>query len=171
MSDTSYTEAKADDICEWVARGRSLVSYCKRKGSPSYRTVMRWLKEQPAFQHDYAVAHDHQADYYAEEIIDIADKARMGKKTTRRGTEVETVTGDMVERSRLQIDARKWRAAKLRPKKYGDKLELGGVVGVAQAPTELSDEDLQDIINGRKAGAQSSAEDQLKRFGPNAADG
>jgi hypothetical protein len=35
-------------------------------------------------------------------------------------------TGDMVERSRLQIDSRKWLAAKLAPKKYGDKLELAG---------------------------------------------
>lgn len=40
--------------------------------------------------------------------------------------ETKTVSGDMVERSRLQIDARKWLASKLAPKKYGDKLELAG---------------------------------------------
>lgn len=159
MSKTEYTEAEADRICEWVAQGRSLVSFCKKTGTPSYRTVMNWLKEQPIFQDAYRTAHAHQADYLAEQILDIADKARMGKKTTKRGDDTtETVTGDMVERSRLQIDARKWYASKLAPKKYGDKIELGGVVGVAQAPTDLSDQDLQDIINGRKAKQTDAAD-------------
>lgn len=40
--------------------------------------------------------------------------------------ETKTITADMVERSRLQIDARKWAAAKGAPKKYGDRLELAG---------------------------------------------
>jgi hypothetical protein len=29
----------------------------------------------------------------------------------------------MIERARLKVDARKWVAAKLKPKKYGDKLQ------------------------------------------------
>jgi hypothetical protein len=29
-----------------------------------------------------------------------------------------------VARSKLQIDARKWKASKLAPKKYGDKMDL-----------------------------------------------
>ena len=31
--------------------------------------------------------------------------------------------GDMVDRSRLMVNARKWPASKLAPKKYGDKVE------------------------------------------------
>jgi hypothetical protein len=148
---TSYTEEQAAAICDWIAGGRSLVSYCKRKGTPNYRTVTRWLKEQPAFQADYRLAHEHQAAYLAEEILDLSDKQRLTKVSSKySGGEVVVVTKDNVERTRLQIDARKWYAAKLAPKKYGDKLELGGVVGVAQAPTELSDEDLVAIMNGRK---------------------
>lgn len=148
---TEYTDEIAAKICEWIAGGRSLVSFCKKKGSPHYRTVTKWLKQQPAFQADYRTAHQHQAEYLAEEIIDLADKQRLTKITTKRaGGEVDTVTKDNVERTRLQIDSRKWYAAKLAPKKYGDKLELGGVVGVAQAPTELSDEDLVAIMQGRK---------------------
>lgn len=40
--------------------------------------------------------------------------------------ETKTVTGDTVERSRLQVEARKWYASKVMPKKYGDRLELAG---------------------------------------------
>lgn len=32
----------------------------------------------------------------------------------------------MVDRARLQIDARKWLAGKMSPKKYGDKVAVGG---------------------------------------------
>ena len=32
----------------------------------------------------------------------------------------------MIEHRRLQVDARKWAAGKLAPKKYGDKLAVGG---------------------------------------------
>lgn len=40
--------------------------------------------------------------------------------------ETEVLTADMVERSKLQIDARKWRLSKMLPKRYGDRLELAG---------------------------------------------
>jgi hypothetical protein len=40
--------------------------------------------------------------------------------------ETETVTGDMVERSRLQVDTRKWYLSKLAPKRYGEKPEESG---------------------------------------------
>jgi hypothetical protein len=62
----------------------------------------------------------------ADQIREIADTCRMGTKTTIKATGTEVTTGDMVDRSRLQIDARKWLASKLAPKKYGDKLELAG---------------------------------------------
>jgi len=42
--------------------------------------------------------------------------------------EVKVVTGDMVERSRLQIDTRKWLLSKLRPDKYGDRLNIDATV-------------------------------------------
>jgi hypothetical protein len=56
-----------------------------------------------------------------------ADKSDMCEgATAQRVYEEKISTGDMVERTRLQIDARKWLAAKLSPRKYGDKLELAG---------------------------------------------
>jgi hypothetical protein len=44
--------------------------------------------------------------------------------TAQRVYEEKTVTGDMVERAKLQLDARKWLLSKLRPDKYGDRLAV-----------------------------------------------
>lgn len=38
--------------------------------------------------------------------------------------EDEKYNGDAVQRSKLRVDARKWVAAKLKPKKYGDKIDV-----------------------------------------------
>jgi hypothetical protein len=40
--------------------------------------------------------------------------------------EEKTTTGDMIERARLQVDARKWLLSKMRPDKYGDRTVLAG---------------------------------------------
>lgn len=104
-----YSEQIAHDVCEHIAKGGSLVSYCKREDTPSYTSIMKWMGMYPDFAEKYARAREAQADVLAEEIIDIADSKR-----------------DDPQRSRLMMDARKWYAGKLRPKKYGDSMNIGG---------------------------------------------
>jgi len=110
----------------------------------------------------YTRAREIQAEFYAAEIAEIADKCRLGQKVEEkhvgwrcpacskdarwRGTkwihsgdgtdlcvakaekvvEVKTITGDMIERAKLQVDTRKWLLSKMAPKRYGDRLELAG---------------------------------------------
>lgn len=107
---TDYTKDMADKICEKIANGRSLRSICAEDGMPPMKTIYRWLEANEEFRHQYARARDKQADYFAEEIIEIADNA-----------EAESAA---VSKAKLQIDARKWAASKIAPKKYGDKTEL-----------------------------------------------
>jgi hypothetical protein len=134
-----YTPELADEICDRIANGKSLVTICKQKGMPKYSTITGWLADKPEFSEKYARAREAQADYLAEQILELADKSRKGKKTESKlveikdadgklttAPEIKTITGDMVERSRLQIDARKWYASKLAPKKYGDTLKHTG---------------------------------------------
>ena len=64
----------------------------------------------PEFSEQYARAREVQADVLADEVIEIAD------------TEPDP------NRARVMIDARKWLAGKLRPKKYGDHLKLDHTV-------------------------------------------
>ncbi|MGN7038656.1 hypothetical protein [Neisseria sp. P0003.S003] len=107
---TDYTKDMADKICEKIANGRSLRSICAEDGMPPMKTIYRWLEANEEFRHQYARARDKQADYFAEEIIEIADSA-----------EAESAA---VSKAKLQIDARKWAASKIAPKKYGDKQEI-----------------------------------------------
>jgi hypothetical protein len=68
----------------------------------------------------------------AEETLDIADDGRndwMERNDPKnQGYEFN---GEHVQRSRLRVDARKWFAAKVAPKKYGEKVqqELSGPDG------------------------------------------
>lgn len=107
---TDYTKDMADEICEKISGGLSLRAICAEAGMPARGTVYRWLIENADFQDQYARAREKQADYFAEEIIEIADSA-----------EAESAA---VSKAKLQIDARKWAASKIAPKKYGDKQEI-----------------------------------------------
>ena len=135
----------ADDICQRLAEGESLLQICRLPGYPRRATVMRWLlNDDPAydaFRDSYARAREMQAEVLADETIDIAD----GTKRVRKSHVA-------IESARLRIDARKWLAAKLRPKKYGDKITHDGTLEVRRDAKELTDDELAALV----AGASSS---------------
>lgn len=98
---------------------------------PNQATVFRWLSGNDALGEQYARAREAQADTIFDEILAIADTPMIGKKCKiKEDGSVEVTEGDMIEHRRLQVDARKWMAGKLRPKVYGDKLDLNHSGGV-----------------------------------------
>ena len=124
---TDFNTEIGDIICERIADGESLRSICDDENMPAKSTVFRWLSLNKAFSDQYARAREAQADSLADDILNIADTPMVGQKTkTTSDGKTEISEGDMIEHRRLQIDARKWLAGKLRPKKYGEKLELAG---------------------------------------------
>ena len=137
---SDYSEDMAIEICARLASGESLVRMCKADDMPSVSTVYRWIQAHEEFRDNYTRAREDQADTLADEILDIANTPVVGVKTkTNEKGEVETTEGDMIEHRRLQVDARKWIAAKLKPKKYGDKQEIehsGNVSVIATAHDE-----------------------------------
>lgn len=111
-----------DEICERMADGESLNSICK-SGVASYQTVMNWLNSKPEFLEKYARARAMQADKMAEDIISIADEIDVEAKYQGEDVKLD-LSATSVARNRLRVDARKWLASKMAPKKYGDKLEV-----------------------------------------------
>ena len=135
---STFTQDLADRICAELAEGRSLRSVCSQDWAPSTQTVFRRIRQYDEFRDQYARAKEEAADSLADEIVDIADE-RDGKAIMAEGEEVAVVfDSTAVARNRLRIDARKWIAAKLKPKKYGDKLDLehSGKVDLADALME-----------------------------------
>ncbi len=124
---TTFTEEIGDAICERLALGESVRSICGDEDMPSMSTVFKWLRDNEAFSQQYARAREVQADALFDDIIDIADDGR-NDWMEKRNADGENIgwqeNGEALRRSQLRIDARKWMAGKLRPKKYGDKLDI-----------------------------------------------
>lgn len=123
----------ADHLCGEIASGRSLRSICSDDGMPCCSTVFKWLREIPGFSQQYARAREDQADALADEIQDIADDGRNDWMKANSDEDAPwRENGESVSRSKLRVEARKWIASKLKPKKYGDKLDLehSGAVSV-----------------------------------------
>ena len=67
-----------------------------------------------------------------DQTIQIADDGRNDWMTVQRGGEgVEVPNQEVINRSRLRVDTRKWLASKVIPKIYGDKVhqEVTGADG------------------------------------------
>lgn len=112
---------------------------------PSQGRVYQWLADNEDFQKQYARARELQADAIFDECIDIADDASNDFDRDTDGS--VKVDHDAINRARLKIDTRKWMAGKLRPKKYGDKLEVDQKLDVSDPLAAL----LSNIAaNGKK---------------------
>jgi hypothetical protein len=140
---TEFSQALFDAICARIALGASLRSICAEDGMPDRKTFNGWRQRTEALQAQYDQACLDREDHYFEQIIDIADECRIGeKRVTKANGDVEVTEIDMVERARVQIDARKWALARMNRKKYGDKVETelvgknGGPIHVVATPLD-----------------------------------
>lgn len=147
-------------ICDRLSEGVSLRSTLAAEGMPSMSTVFRWLAADPAFREQYACARAMQADALFDEILDIADDGTNDWIERRRedGSTETVLDHEHVQRSKLRVDARKWMASKLAPKKYGDDLMLRHA-DADGGPLDLNDEaravrlaSIFDSIRRRRSG-------------------
>ncbi len=121
-----YTPELGEEIAEMIATTSLSLKRIAEKCGISYFTLRSWYidREHP-FSTLYARAKELQKEHIAEEIMDIADEGVNDLMTIARGDEVyEQENKEVVNRSKLRVDARKWLLSKLDPKKYGDKLEI-----------------------------------------------
>jgi len=103
---TIYSKELVEEICKRLGNGQTLRSICREEGFPNQDTVHNWLNKYPEFVEQYTHARSQQADTYAEMIID------------------EAFSSHDAAIGRLRMDALKWAASKMAPKKYGDKIEV-----------------------------------------------
>ncbi len=105
----------------------------------------------------HGTAREAQAEVRADEIVDIADDDTNDFTADKDGKLV--ANNEHIQRSRLRVDARKWIAVKLLPKRYGDKMQHtgdgGGPIRVRPDLSKLTDEELNALerILGRTTDA------------------
>ena len=102
-----------------LENGESLVQICQGDYMPSRSTVLRWQREDEAFDARCAHAREAQGDLAAEEQNDIAERCLTGE-----------IPPDI---ARVVLSAKQWRAEKLAHKKYGKRVhtEHSGAIEVA----------------------------------------
>lgn len=122
---SEYNPELATAICARISQGESLRKILRDPGMPDHVTIYKWIRDFPEFLTQYTTARENQADTLADEITEIADDSSADTITDEDGR--ERCDKEWVARSRLRVDARKWVASKLKPKKYGERLEVDGV--------------------------------------------
>ena len=120
---TTYTQRKADIICERIALGESLIRICATTPElPTKMTVLRWLQhpDREDFRSQYTRARQDQADTFIDQCTDIADEVDRDTiiKVNKDGSESKQPDHEWIGRSRLRVETRLKLSEKLYPKKY-----------------------------------------------------
>lgn len=142
---SSYSNEMAESICDSLMEGMSLVKICEQPGMPHRRTVLRWMEADAEFATRCARAREMQADLMDDKIADLID----------------SVTPESAPADRVRLAALQWRAAKLQPKKYGDKLELehsGSIDTMTEAQVNVR---LSQLAGKARAGGTAGGEGEV----------
>lgn len=136
---SEFTQEVADAICERIAEGEPLRVICREEGMPAWRTVYDWLAKHEEFSARFARAREVGFDAIAAEALEIADTPLEGirSETTDDGKTKE-VREDMLGHRKLQIETRLKLLAKWSPKRYGDKVAVGGADDLPPIQTSSS---------------------------------
>ena len=105
---THYKEAM-EAVCNMIATTSHSLNKVLQSNPdfPDRTTFYKLINKDETFAELYARAKEDQADFMADEMLEIADKA----------------TAKNAHAVRLQLDTRKWLASKLKAKRYGDKIQ------------------------------------------------
>jgi hypothetical protein len=144
-----YSEELATRICERLAAGETLRAICRDDDMPSEPTVRRWaLETESPFSAQYAKAREIGYQGLADEILEISDDGRNDTYLLDEETGAKGVDHDVIARSRLRVDTRKWLLSKALPKVYGDKIaHVGG--GDGDDPVRVITEIRRSIVDPR----------------------
>jgi len=144
---SAYTPDIAKRICAELADGVSLRAVCKADDMPSEATVRAWaLDDVEGFSAHYTRARELGYERLADDILEISDDGSNDTYVDQDGN--PRTDQDVIARSRLRVDSRKWMLAKMLPKRYGDKLDLSHSGSIKHQLADLSDDDLAAIAAG-----------------------
>lgn len=100
----------AERICDELMEGKSLVKICEAEGMPHRVTVVKWMRNNAEFATKCAYARAEQAELMDDRILDVVGKTESGALSP--------------DAARVVLSGLQWRAAKLKPKVYGEATTL-----------------------------------------------
>lgn len=99
-----------DRVVDAIQTGRSLRQVCSDDGMPDFRTVQRWIVSDGQFAVKYTRARVAQADTLFDRMEAVEEAVTAGTMDSHA--------------ARVVLDSMRWRASKLAPKVYGDRLDV-----------------------------------------------
>ena len=116
---TLYSKKLADTICTRLSLGESMRSVCRSEEMPEMETIWRWLREKKDFNEQYVRATEERTEAQHEDLLDLGDNAiELSQSVDPKAS------GAVVQAVKLKADNLRWVMSKMKPKKYGDKVDL-----------------------------------------------
>lgn len=114
-----YSQELADKICDGIANGWSMRTICDKEDMPALSSIFLWLRTYKEFSEQYARACEERTEAHNELLLDLGDEA------TELAQNVDPkASGAVVQAVKLKADNLKWVMSKMKPKKYGDKIDM-----------------------------------------------
>ena len=122
---SDYSFQVAISICARLAEGKSLRAICSEAGMPGRATVFRWIARHKEFRHEYTLACELRAEDLADEMIEMIeiadDPCVWVEKIGADGRAVRVLDHENLARVRLRMKALERQAARMAPRKYGNR--------------------------------------------------
>ena len=117
---------EAARICEWIAHGKTLREYCRKKGSVQWRTIYKWLDKDEDFRSAFARARDTGCEILFEECLELIDTPPVmcGSEGNER------IDPAFINWQKNRVETRFKMLSKFNPKRFGDRLGVehdGGI--------------------------------------------
>ncbi len=109
-------EPVASAVLEWIAKGRTLLSFCEQADAPDRQTILNWVEADPDFARHYKAAREQGQEAALERCEEIAD--------------IEPETPVQATWRKYQIETKLKILRMTNPARYGDKVAVdhgGGV--------------------------------------------
>ena len=140
MSDQEI-EMIFQDIIDEIVDGKAVRNILRMPGMPSVREFYKWLDEREGYSERYARATEMRADALFDSIEqDYLAEPEMIQ--TQFGLKIDNA---WVQLQRLKIDAKKWKLAKLAPKRFSDKIDITSAGEKLEAQPAV-----WNVIDGKK---------------------
>ena len=104
-------------ILDQIANGRTLTSIVAEPDMPSYAWCTLQLRNDPQLKERYAEAVDSRVEFMAQQFLDLADSP------IPDGLD-GTAQSAWVQQLKLKLWARTWIMSKLKPRTYGERLDV-----------------------------------------------
>ena len=108
--DDATKNAMVDALLVQIETGKSMREVCRMDGMPDHGTVIRWMRDDAGLATKYARARMAQADVLFDRMEAVEEAVSAGTMDSHA--------------ARVVLDSMRWRASKLAPKIYGDRLDV-----------------------------------------------